>query len=57
MGHRALKFIYCGAIEPILTYGAPVWEIDNKTKELEEVSASSKNDKYQNIQGIQDTVI
>jgi len=26
MGHRALKVIYSGAIEPILTYGAPVWE-------------------------------
>jgi len=25
-GHRALKVIYNGAIEPILTYGAPVWE-------------------------------
>jgi len=24
--HRALKVIYCGAIEPILTYGTPVWE-------------------------------
>jgi len=24
--HRALKVIYSGAIEPILTYGAPVWE-------------------------------
>jgi len=26
LGHRALKVIYSGAIEPILTYGAPVWE-------------------------------
>ena len=26
LGHRALKVIYNGAIEPILTYGAPVWE-------------------------------
>ena len=26
MGHRALKVIYSGAIEPILTYGAPIWE-------------------------------
>ena len=26
MGHRALKVIYRGAIEPILTYGAPIWE-------------------------------
>jgi len=25
LGHRALKVIYNGAIEPILTYGAPVW--------------------------------
>ena len=29
-GHRALNVIYCGAIEPILTYGAPVWEKDLK---------------------------
>jgi len=26
MGHRALKVIHNGAIEPILIYGAPVWE-------------------------------
>jgi hypothetical protein len=26
MGHRTLKVIYRGAIEPILTYGAPIWE-------------------------------
>lgn len=24
--HRALKTIYMGAIEPVLTYGAPIWE-------------------------------
>jgi len=26
LGHRALKVIYNGEIEPVLTYGAPVWE-------------------------------
>ena len=26
MGYRALKVIYSGAIEPILTYGAQIWE-------------------------------
>ena len=26
MGHRALKVMYSGAIEPILTYGTPIWE-------------------------------
>jgi hypothetical protein len=26
MGHQALKVLYYGAVEPILTYGAPVWE-------------------------------
>jgi hypothetical protein len=26
IGHQALKVIYSGAIEPILPYGAPVWE-------------------------------
>ena len=26
IGHQALKVIYSGAIEPILTYGAPIWE-------------------------------
>ena len=58
MGHRALKVIYCGTIEPILSYGAPVWEKAlTKTKQLEEISASSKNDEYKNIQGIQDAVI
>jgi len=29
-GHRALEVIYSGAIEPIMTYGAPVWEKDLK---------------------------
>ena len=58
MEHRALKIIYSGAIEPVLTYGAPIWEeVLTKQKNLEEISASSKNDEYQNIQGIQDTVI
>ena len=26
LGHQVLKVIYNGAIEPILTYGAPLWE-------------------------------
>jgi len=26
LGHRALKVIYNWAIEPLLTFGAPVWE-------------------------------
>jgi hypothetical protein len=26
IGHQALKVIYSGAIEPISTYGAPMWE-------------------------------
>jgi hypothetical protein len=26
IGHQALKVIYSGEIEPILTYGAPIWE-------------------------------
>ena len=30
MEHRALKVIYNGAIEPILTHGAPVLEKDLK---------------------------
>jgi hypothetical protein len=48
MGHRALKVIYSGAIEPVLTYGAPIWEgIKTKQKQSEEMSASSKNDEYQ----------
>ena len=28
LGHRELKVLYNGATEPILTYGAPVWEKD-----------------------------
>ena len=33
MGHRALKVIYSGVIEPILTYGTSIWEkvLKNKT--------------------------
>jgi hypothetical protein len=26
LGHKSLKTIYEGALVPILTYGAPVWE-------------------------------
>jgi hypothetical protein len=26
LGHKSLKIIYEGALIPILTYGAPVWE-------------------------------
>ena len=32
-------------------------EILNKTKQIEEISVSVKNDEYQNAQGIQNTVI
>jgi len=32
MGYRAPKVIYTGAIEPILTYGAPIWD-KNLTKQ------------------------
>jgi hypothetical protein len=56
IGHQALKVIYSGAIEPILTYGAPIWE-KAKTKQFEEISACLKNDEYQNSQGIQSTVL
>jgi hypothetical protein len=34
MGHRALKFIYSGAVERILTYGAPIWEKTLKHKTI-----------------------
>jgi ribonuclease HI len=43
LGHQALKVIYIGAIEPIMTYGAQVWE---KAKQYEEIPASSKNDEH-----------
>jgi hypothetical protein len=39
MGHRALKVIYSGAIEPILTYGTAVWEKAlTKQKNLRNIS-------------------
>jgi hypothetical protein len=57
MGYRALNFIYSGAIEPILTYGAHVWEKaltkQNKLRKYQQV----QSDEYQNSQGIQNTVI
>ena len=56
MGHRALKFIYSGAIGPILTYGAPIWE-KALTKQFEEIQPTSKNDEYQNNQSIKNSVI
>jgi 4-alpha-glucanotransferase len=42
MGHRALNVIYSGAIEPILTYGAPVWE--------KALTKQRKLRKYQRVQ-------
>ena len=58
LGHRALKVIYNESIEPLLTYGVPVWgKALTKQKILEEIPASAKNDEYQNSQGIQNTVI
>jgi len=56
LGHRTLKVMYNGRVEPLLIYGKPVWE-KVLTKQLEEISASAKNDEYQNSQGIQNTVI
>jgi hypothetical protein len=56
LGHRALKGIHNGAIEPILTYGATVWEKD-LTKQFVEIVGSVKTDEYQISQGIQNTVI
>jgi len=41
LGHRALKVIYTGAIEPILTYEAPMWEKALKQNNLR---------KYQRVQ-------
>ena len=41
MGSRALKVIFSGATEPILTYGAPVWEKALTTKNFR---------KYQRVQ-------
>ena len=58
MGHQAPKIIYSGAIETILTHGGTdTGERFNKTKQFEDISASSKNDEYQNSQDIQNTVI
>jgi ribonuclease HI len=34
LGHKSLKTIYEGAIVPIMTYGAPVWEEAIKTQRL-----------------------
>jgi hypothetical protein len=48
------KVIYSGAIEPILTYGAPIWEKaltkQNNLRKYQRVE-------YQNSQGIQNTVL
>ena len=41
LGHRALKVIYNGAIEPLLTYGAPVGD---------KASTKQNNMKYQRVQ-------
>ena len=41
LGHRTLTFMYNGAFQSMLTYGAPVWETD-LTKRLEEISANVK---------------
>ena len=38
-------------------WGTGMGESLNKTKQLEEISASAKNDEYQNSQGIENTVI
>ena len=48
--------LWCNLTNPVI-WGTGVGESLNKTEQLEEISASSKNDEYQNIQGIQDTVI
>ena len=55
--HRALKVTYNGAIEPLLTYRAPVWEkaLTNKKKTVE-IATSENNDEFQNSEGIQNTV-
>ena len=47
-GHRALKVIYNGAIEPILTYGAPVWE---------KALTKQNNLKYQRVQRMLNIII
>jgi len=49
LGYRALKVIYSGANEPILTFGAPVWE---------EASINQNNlRKYQRVQSVMNTKI
>ena len=42
MGHRALTVIYSGAIEPVLTYVAPIWE--------EALTKQNNLRKYQRVQ-------
>ena len=42
LGNKALSTIYKGAIEPILTYGAPVWEQALKIRKTEENCRESK---------------
>jgi hypothetical protein len=41
-GHQALKTVYKGAVVPILTYGAPVWE--------EAIQKQRNLKKYQRVQ-------
>ena len=53
LGNKELHTIYKGAIEPILTYGSPVWQKGiGKQKNLKKTPKNTKNSEHENCKDI-----
>ena len=58
LGHKSLKTICKGALVPLMTYGAPVWEeAIKKARTPSEDAELPKTYQHQNSKGVQNHII
>jgi hypothetical protein len=57
LGHKSLKTIYEGALVPLMTYGAPVWEEAIKKQTPSEDAELPNTYQHQNNKGVQNHII
>jgi len=56
LGHKVLKTLYTGGIQPLLIYGAPVWAETIEKKLQEKIYQSTKANQHNDSKSLQNSI-